>query len=600
MDDHLDEARLRRLIDVGRGLLSQLDPEAVLDQVLETAREITGARYAALGILDADRRELERFITRGIDEATHREIGDLPRGRGILGVLIDEPRPLRIASVGDHPKSYGFPPGHPPMASFLGVPVLVRGQVWGNLYLTEKQGGREFDAVDEESVLILAAWAAIAIENARLYDAVAARRDELEQATRRLQAAQTIAVALGAEMELEPVLELIAKRGRALVEARSLVILLRDGSDLVVAASAGVTARATGARVPIDSSSTGQVVESQKVRRIDDVGAHLRISAEQLGVTDARTALLVPLVYHGRGLGVLAAFDRGTDAERFSADDEMTLRAFAASGATAVALAQTVQHERLRHSLEAAESERRRWARELHDETLQGLGGLRVILSSALRRSPEGGDVAELLGEGVAQVEREIENLRAIITELRPAALDELGLAPAIEALVARVSTVEGLTIDCAVEVDADGARLGSELETTVYRLVQEALTNVAKHARAEHVRVAVGCVDGRVEIEVADDGDGFDASAATSGFGLAGMRERVALSDGKLTITPGSGGTAVRATIPIAGARRVRGRAACRSRSAREEPAQHVVVRCRTAEKHRCRAGASGGRVAA
>ena len=448
-DEHLHEQRLRRLIDVGRGLLSELDPEAVLHQVLETACEITGARYAALGVLDHDSRELERFITRGIDDETHRAIGDLPRGRGILGLLIDSPRPLRIANVGEHPKSYGFPPGHPPMASFLGVPVVVREQVWGNLYLTEKQGGEEFDAVDEESAMILAAWAAIAIDNARLYESVAARRDELEQTTRRLEAARTIAVAVGAEMELEQVLELIAKRGRALVEARSLVILLREGEDLVVAASAGVTERAIGVRLPIAESTTGQVLMSHTVQRIDDVGAHLRISATQLGVTEGHTALLAPLVYRDRALGVLAAFDRGAEAAGFSEDDEATLRAFAASGATAVALAQTVQHDRLRHSLEAAEAERRRWARELHDETLQGLGGLRVILSSAVRRVGHD-DVAELLEEAVGHVEREIENLRAIITELRPAALDELGLVPAIEALVKRMSAIEGLEIGAA------------------------------------------------------------------------------------------------------------------------------------------------------
>jgi signal transduction histidine kinase len=551
MDEHLDAARLRRLIDVGRGLLSQLDLEVVLDQVLETAREITGARYAAIGILDRDRRELERFITLGISADTHRAIGDLPRGRGILGVLIDRPRPLRIPCVGEHPKSYGFPPGHPPMSSFLGVPVLVRGQAWGNLYLTEKQGGAEFDAVDEESVVILAAWAAIAIENARLYESVAARRDELEQSARRLEAARTIAVALGAEMELEHVLELIAKRGRALVEARSLVILLAEGSDLVVAASAGVTERATGARVPIERSTSGQVLRSRTVQRIADVGAHLRISASQLGVTDARTALLVPLVYRGRGLGVLAAFDRGAEAAGFSEEDEATLRAFAASGATAVALAQTVQHERLRLSLDAAEAERRRWARELHDETLQGLGGLRVMLSSALRRVEEG-DVAELLREAVGQAEREIENLRAIITELRPAALDELGLVPALAALVSRVSTVEGLTIEAAIDLPGDGRRLAQELETTVYRLVQEALTNVAKHARAERARVRIGIAGGRIEVEIADDGRGFDAAGATSGFGLAGMRERVELSGGQLTVTSSATSTTVRAALPL------------------------------------------------
>jgi signal transduction histidine kinase len=551
MDDHLDEERLRRLIDVGRGLLAQLDSETVLDQVLETALEITGARYAALGILDHDRHELESFITRGVDAETHRSIGDLPRGRGILGVLIDDPRPLRIPVVGEHPKSYGFPPGHPPMSSFLGVPILVRGQAWGNLYLTEKQGSAEFDAADEESAVILAAWAAIAIENARLYDAVAARRDELEQSARRLEAARTIAVAVGAEMELDQVLELIAKRGRALVEARSLVILLRDGDDLVVAASAGVTRRAIGVRVPIGASTTGQVLQSRTVQRIGDVHAQLRISADQLGVTDAHTGLLAPLVHRGRGLGVLAAFDRGAESAGFSEEDETTLRAFAASAATAVALAQTVQHERLRHSLEAAETERRRWARELHDETLQGLGGLRVVLSSALRRVEEG-DVAELLREGVGQVEREIENLRAIITELRPAALDELGLAPAIEALVSRMSAVEGLVIDCAVQLPGDAGRLGQELETTVYRLVQEALNNVAKHARAEHVRVAVIGVGGRLEVDIADDGSGFDSAAKASGFGLAGMRERVGLSGGELTITPTPSGTTVRAVLPL------------------------------------------------
>lgn len=551
MSDHLDEQRLRRLIDVGRGLLSQLDLEAVLDQVLETAREITGARYAALGILDRDRRELERFITRGIDPEAHRAIGDLPRGRGILGVLIETPQPLRLPAVGDHPKSYGFPPGHPPMGSFLGVPVLVRGQAWGNLYLTEKAGGEEFDAVDEESVIILAAWAAIAIENARLYEAVASRRDELEQSARRLEAARTIAVAVGAEMDLENVLELIAKRGRALVEARSLVILLRDGEDLVVAASAGVTERATGATVPIEGTTTGQVLETRKVQRIADVSAHLRMSVGALGVADARTALLAPLVYRGRGLGVLAAFDRGAEAGGFTEDDEMTLRAFAASGATAVALAQTVQHERLRHSLEAAEAERRRWARELHDETLQGLGGLRVILSSALRRV-EQPEIGELLREGVGQVEREIENLRAIITDLRPAALDDLGLAPAIEALVNRVSAIEGLAIHCTVQVPGDGRRLGQEIETTVYRLVQESLTNVSKHARADSARVMVRTARGRIEVEVADDGRGFDPEVRASGFGLAGMRERVELSGGQLSVTPSPSGTTVHAIMPM------------------------------------------------
>jgi signal transduction histidine kinase len=322
-------------------------------------------------------------------------------------------------------------------------------------------------------------------------------------------------------------------------------------AELVGAARAGITERATGSRIPIAESTTGQVLESREVQRIADVSSHLRISADRLGVTGARTALLAPLVYRDRGLGVLAAFDHGAEASGFSEDDEATLRAFAASGATAVALAQTVQHDRLRHSLDAAEAERRRWARELHDETLQGLGGLRVLLASALRRVEET-EVAALLREGVGQVQREIENLRAIITELRPAALDDLGLVPAIDALLARVRTVEGLTIESSVDLPGDGRRLGPELETTVYRLVQEALTNVAKHARAEHVRLAVGVAGARLTVEVADDGAGFDPDAATSGFGMAGMRERVSLSGGELEVSPGPSGTTVRAVLPL------------------------------------------------
>ena len=165
----LDEQRLRRLIEVSRSLVSELDLEAVLRRLLEAARELTGARYAALGILNPERTELERFLTLGVDERARASIGELPRGRGVLGLLISQPKPLRLREVGDHPRSYGFPPGHPPMSSFLGVPILIRGEAFGNLYLTDKQGEAEFTEADEEAGVVLAEWAAIAIDNARLY-----------------------------------------------------------------------------------------------------------------------------------------------------------------------------------------------------------------------------------------------------------------------------------------------------------------------------------------------------------------------------------------------------------------------------------------------
>src|SRR5207302_9302745 len=163
----LDENRLRRLIDAGRSVMAERELEGVFQRLLDLARELTGARYAAIGILDEARQSLADFITAGIEPRAHGLIGDLPRGRGVLGLLISNPRPLRMADVGAHTRSYGFPPGHPAMTSFLGVPILIRGEAWGNLYLTDKAGG-EFDDADEEAAIVLASWAAIAVENARL------------------------------------------------------------------------------------------------------------------------------------------------------------------------------------------------------------------------------------------------------------------------------------------------------------------------------------------------------------------------------------------------------------------------------------------------
>src|SRR5215213_9679814 len=255
----LDDLRLRRLIDAGRGLISNLEVDAILHQLLDVAREVTGARYAAVGVLDERREELERFVTAGVDAETHRAIGDLPRGRGILGLLIDDPRPMRLEHIGDHPHSYGFPSGHPEMETFLGVPVVIRDEAWGNLYLTEKADGEPFTEADEESAVILADWAAIAIENARLYASLEQRRDHLERAVRGLDTRVAIAQALGGETNLARILELIVKRARALVGARTLVILLEQENELVVSAGAGeLAAGARGQRMPIAGTVAAQ------------------------------------------------------------------------------------------------------------------------------------------------------------------------------------------------------------------------------------------------------------------------------------------------------------------------------------------------------
>ena len=272
----LGPEELDRLLAVGRTLVSELDLESVLNQVLETARELTSARYAALGILDERQRELERFITVGLDDEARRTIGPLPRGHGVLGELIRHPQPLRLADVTQHARSYGFPPGHPLMTTFLGVPVSVRGEAWGNLYLTDKAGGEEFTESDEQLAIVLSEWAAVAIDNARLYENVERRRAELERAVRGLEATSAIARAVGFETELDRVLELIVKRGRAMSEARSFLVLLQDNSTLRVAAAAGeVGSDLVGTKIPSDSSLAGTVATTGAGEQIADLGARV-------------------------------------------------------------------------------------------------------------------------------------------------------------------------------------------------------------------------------------------------------------------------------------------------------------------------------------
>ncbi len=548
----MDEPRLRRLLDVGRSLISELEPEVVLQRLLEVARELTGARYAAIGVLDDGRESLERFLTAGIDEETHRQIGDLPRGHGVLGALISDPRPLRLADVGAHPKSYGFPLAHPPMTTFLGVPIIIEGEAWGNLYLTEKDAG-EFSADDEEAVIVLAGWAAIAIANARLYRTVRERRDELERTIRGLETTTEISHALGGMTDLDRVLELVVKRSRALLDARAAEIALVDGDEFVIAAVAGEGIRGLkGTRVPIDRSIAGPALRTGRSQRFDRV-PQKSFAAEMMG---AHSALVTPMVFRNRPVGFLIVLDRLTEGRPFGEDDERLLQAFAASAATAVATAQNASDVSLRRSIEASERERARWARELHDETLQHLAGLRVLLAGA-RRSGDPDRIATALDEAIELLATGIADLRSLITDLRPAALDEFGTQAALETLTARVARQSGLDIrldiDLAYERGDTPHRHSPEIESTLYRLVQEGLTNVVKHAHASCVEIDVSDLDQTIELLLRDDGEGFDADDATQGFGLIGMRERITLVHGTIALDscPGEG-TVVRASIPV------------------------------------------------
>jgi signal transduction histidine kinase len=551
------EERLSRLLEVGRTLVAELDLEVVLRRLLEVARELTGARYAAMGVLDAQKASLERFVTSGIERELHERIGDLPHGRGVLGLLIRDPRPLRLPDVGAHPESYGFPPAHPPMHSFLGVPVLIRGEAYGNLYLTEKEDAEEFTEEDENSIVVLADWAAIAIDNARLYQNAEQRRVELERAVRGLEVTTTIARAIGGETDLERVLELIAKRARALVGARWLCILVHEGDEFDVAATAGELAdTARGRRLQLEGSVAGAILAEGRSERIPNAAARALAVPGLLGM-DAQSALIVPLLFRGRSLGVLMAFDRLDEGPRFGREDEELMTSFAASAATAIHTARSVAEERLAHALEGAEQERGRWARELHDETLQALAFLRMMVSSALRE-PDVGKREERMRSVHKELGSAIDGLRNLITELRPAELDELGLGAALEDLGRRRTAATGLEVETEIDLapgDDGPMRLEPQVESAIYRVAQEALANAAKHSGADRVELRLVSADGDVELVVADNGSGFDPEAPGAGFGLVGMRERLALVNGRLDVEsrPGSG-TVVRASVPASG----------------------------------------------
>ena len=512
---HLDPRRLRVLIEAGQSATAEGELDDVLDRLLATARQLTGARHAAIKALDDDRNDVEAYVT-----------GKAADGSRARGESID-------------------------------VAILIDDEAWGYLSLADKQGG-QFQRADEETAIVLARWAAIAVSNARAYRQIDQRRAELERSVRALEATSEIGRVLGGETQLDRVLELVATRSRALVEARGVMILLQDSDRFLVAATAGdVPQKLAGQRIPARGTRAARVLASGNPERITPISGQMRATLADLGL-QPRSALPSPLVFRGSNVGVIEAFDR-VDGPEFRVEDERLLLAAAASAATAVATAQSLQRERLRRSLAAAEEERRRWARELHDETLQALGALRVLLSSA-RRSTDVAALHATLETAVGQLADEISSLRALITELRPAALDELGLRPALEALFNRARGSPGLQVVTTVELEHGAGtremRLAPDVEIAIYRTVQESLTNATKHAGARSVDVVVVERGGEVEIAVRDDGTGFDVDAPTGGFGLTGMRERISLAGGRLEIISSGHGTAVLASVPSVRAR--------------------------------------------
>ena len=545
MTDTPQSERLRLLVDAGISLSSELSLDALLQRIVDAAAQLTGARYAALGVVDPSGMQLERFLTTGLSPTERAAIGSEPVGRGVLGVLLHDARPLRLANVADDPRSVGFPANHPPMRTFLGVPVLLRGRAYGNLYLSEKAGGGEFTEEDEELTRLLAAQAAVAVENARLHESST-------RWLRQLESLNEIGNALAGQIELDPLLGIVAARLRELVGARLVLVALLEGeSSLRMAAAEGEgSAALIDQRLQVESSKMGRVLVRGRSERVDALGADPEVDRSVIAQTGFATGLYVPLVVEGRPIGVIAAHEREGADPRFGEEDLRIAESLAQRGAIGVDLSRRVSSDAVRRVVEAQELERARLARELHDETGQALTSILLGLRT-LEQTLESDDQRAAIGSVRDLVVSTLHDVRRLAVELRPAALDDFGLAPAIERLVDTHRRADSVDIDLETHLGDD--RLPADVETTMYRIVQEALTNVAKHANAGKVSVLVRRTDRAAVLVVEDDGAGFEASDETPGLGVVGMRERVALVGGRLKVETARGsGTTIAAEIPL------------------------------------------------
>jgi signal transduction histidine kinase len=540
---HAGDDRLRALVETGILLSSELTLESLLRRLIETSMELTAARYGALGVIDPAGTGLDQFITVGMAPETIETIGELPHGRGILGVPIRERSTLRLRDLSDDPRSVGFPAGHPAMRSFLGVPVMLRGASFGNLYLTEKLNADQFTSEDEEIVRLLAAQAAVAIENARLYASA-------QRWSRQLESLNEVSEALASEANLAQLLALAATRLRELVDARVVMIQLptSDGLRLTVEAADGDDAdRLLGLKLERASSKSGRTLARRRSERIDSLIDDPEVDQTAPRLVEATAALYVPLIVRDRAAGVIVVYDkRGLD-HRFSDADMRIAQAFANRAAIALDLSERVERKAVQALLDGQESERTRLARELHDETGQALASILLGLKAL---EPQVGEAPlAVIRELVASA---LDDVRRLTTELRPPALDDFGLEPALERLIRQVAARSGLDIQLNVAVAE--RTLAPDQETAIYRIVQEALANAVKHAGASQVSIVVTMWEGAVRTVIEDDGSGFAVGEVRDGaLGLVGMRERVALLGGRFeVVSTASSGTVLLIELPL------------------------------------------------
>jgi two-component system, NarL family, sensor histidine kinase DevS len=528
--------RLRGLLRANRSIVGDLALPVVLRRIVEAARDLVHARYAALGVLAPDR-GLEEFIHVGVDDRTVAEIGHLPEGKGLLGALIDDPRPIRLANLGDDRRSVGFPPNHPPMASFLGVPIRVRDEVYGNLYLTEREGGR-FTAEDEELVAALAATAATAIENARLFAESHRRQDWLQastEITRQLLAS-----------EGENPLQLIARRILEMADADVVTVVrpVNDSADLAVDIAVGDRAdELTGATYPVEGTLSGLAISSGRPVMIGDVQQETTYVVQLSTVVPVGPVMAIPLTGARGSRGALMV-GRLHGRRQFNDVELDMAMTFANHASIALELADARADQQRMVLLE----DRDRIARDLHDHVIQRLfaSGLSVqTIASSLRNDPR----AARLSRVIDDIDDTIKQIRTSIFELRgPIGPEQETVRTRLLGVVNDLVELLGFAPSVRFSGPVDTV-VGDDVAEDAVAVLREALTNTARHANATRVDVEVSATSTEVAVEVVDNGTGLRDAQRRSG--LANLQQRAERHGGELSIRD-EGGTRLRWTARL------------------------------------------------
>ena len=536
-----EQVRLRLLLDAVVTMAADLTLDGVLARIVAIASSLVDAQYAALGVLDVGpERRLRTFIHHGMHENEVVEIGALPTGHGLLGLLIDDPRPIRLHDIAAHPASYGFPEHHPPMSSFLGVPVRIRDQIFGNLYLTEKTGGIDFTDEDENIVIALAAAAGVVIENARLYEE-AAQREHWLSATAEI-TALLADVSTGQEA-----LQAVADRARQVSGADVAWVLAGADSDsLEVRVVSGADADLEQMHaLPMEDSLASQVVSSGEAISALDLGSDPRAvdPSSVPGMPRLGPAIVVPLGSRTGIEGVLALAWTPERAERFHALDAELPARFAEQAALAIQVARAREDQQRLTLFE----DRDRIGRDLHDLVIQRLFAVGLSLQSAGRTTRD----AEVAG----RLERAVDDLDDTIKDIRRTifALGSLDATADVQSEIGRIVDRAAATLKFRPSLRFEGpvrTLVDSALAPDLLAVLGELLSNASRHAEASRVDVLVAATDA-VVVRVTDDGRGFDEEVLESGLG--NMRERALRHGGSLSIssTPGAG-TTVTWTVPL------------------------------------------------